>query len=758
MEVVVEHIFSSFMIFLLVSACLFGVSSYIGASNLNFESTGSLKGVFEYLSSALFSDDVSNPIISSKIDLFCSKFFPNAYLSYDLLKGLLGLNEYGFTLSLHYPITVNLVLNGRKLWCSIVNSITSLPIEGRVFLYAFVNGSLYNRIALYVSGSGCQYQFKTRPEVVIAIAFSNGLWGFNWTGLLSRLLVLPFDGHLYLSGASISQAKFLLSDCFLKGGKIVELTTGESLEFFSRTLDEEVTIKNGERRVLLYVSGKGRIIASLGIADGNYNIEKIVSQRELHINSPSVEKIAFTLNLESSISLSKDDRLFLRMFCTGGSVKLYFGSKLYPSRVNLSLISALNSRGLFFKAPASIFNLYLITCNGEFSGLDVEKVDSNLFRVNYIATPSLLLAFSPEHHRYYISPYPNIVKNYGGISSSRNVAFSKIISILGYPYILRVYVWRYLLRGRVGELSFSMNVNPSQLSILQGSLGKVKVDVFGSKRDESLIVSLNAVYSQKIFRNVTFTRMSGLVPFTSNLLIQSYENASPGVYSIIIEGIGNDGSIINCEVKVSILPTPESDFTINVNPTIVSVCQWSNTSSTVFVGSIQNYRYNVSLTVNDIPSGVQISFDPSSGIPPFQSTCLIMVEDVSAGVYEIEIIGVGGDDRNHSSILILNVTSPPPDFKVYVNPDKVTVRRGRLVRFLVKVVSINDFNELVTLKLTNLPPFSFYRFNPSEDIPSFNSTLRIFISHLTPRGTYYLVITATSNSMMRMAIICLEVV
>ena len=60
---------------------------------------------------------------------------------------------------------------------------------------------------------------------------------------------------------------------------------------------------------------------------------------------------------------------------------------------------------------------------------------------------------------------------------------------------------------------------------------------------------------------------------------------------------------------------------------------------------------------NGVPSGVTVSFDPSSDTPEFRSTMTIGVdESVTPGTYQITIKGTGADGKERTASYSLTVT------------------------------------------------------------------------------------------------------
>ncbi|TES83951.1 MAG: PGF-pre-PGF domain-containing protein, partial [Hadesarchaea archaeon] len=104
------------------------------------------------------------------------------------------------------------------------------------------------------------------------------------------------------------------------------------------------------------------------------------------------------------------------------------------------------------------------------------------------------------------------------------------------------------------------------------------------------------------------------------------------------------------------------DFSISVGPTSRSVQAGSGTTATVSltpVPTVENFA--VSLTASGQPSGVSVSFSPSSGVLPSSPTMAINVgSNVSGGTYTIIVKGTCVADRERTSIFTLKVSAILP--------------------------------------------------------------------------------------------------
>jgi uncharacterized membrane protein len=100
----------------------------------------------------------------------------------------------------------------------------------------------------------------------------------------------------------------------------------------------------------------------------------------------------------------------------------------------------------------------------------------------------------------------------------------------------------------------------------------------------------------------------------------------------------------------------------------------------------------------------------------------------------------------------------PFDFTVSVSPTSGTVRQGEMITATVTVTRVSGPTQTVTLSASGLPPDATALFQPSADLPTFDSTLFIFTATTTPTGTYPITITASDGGLTRTTTYTLTVI
>jgi hypothetical protein len=103
--------------------------------------------------------------------------------------------------------------------------------------------------------------------------------------------------------------------------------------------------------------------------------------------------------------------------------------------------------------------------------------------------------------------------------------------------------------------------------------------------------------------------------------------------------------------------TGQSDFSVSVNPTNVTVAVGSNATATVSTAVTSGSSESISLSATGLPSGVTASFSPSTVNSGSSSTLTFTASSsTAAGNYSVTITGTGSTG-SHTATLTLSVTT-----------------------------------------------------------------------------------------------------
>ncbi len=208
--------------------------------------------------------------------------------------------------------------------------------------------------------------------------------------------------------------------------------------------------------------------------------------------------------------------------------------------------------------------------------------------------------------------------------------------------------------------------------------------------------------------------------------------------------------------RPKLLVTYISGFNLSVQPSTpnLTVEQGSEASIEVSVIS-QPIPVEVVLEV-EAPSGVNVSFNPESGLTPFNSTARITVGHVQPGNYTITLRAVSEYGESSTQVQLAVVKSgPPPDFSIRIIPNNISIAPGDLLKVNATVVSIGGFSENVEIEVMGVK--WNYTASPNSGVPPFNSTITLLVPGDTSPGEYRVRVKAISDGVVKIAILIVHV-
>ena len=187
--------------------------------------------------------------------------------------------------------------------------------------------------------------------------------------------------------------------------------------------------------------------------------------------------------------------------------------------------------------------------------------------------------------------------------------------------------------------SFEVSVSPSSASVVQGEEVEFMVEVKPSG-GFSKIVNLS-IMNTPSRTTATFSKSSGIPPFSSTLTIRAEEDAPVGDYSLTLKAEG-DGISKTRSFKLSIKEAVKPfDFSLEVTPSSVTIKPGGSTTMVVLVNLRSGKAEPVSLTAAGLPSDFKYSFDPPT-VTPTGSSTLHLTAGNTPGSYTLVVQASGG--------------------------------------------------------------------------------------------------------------------
>src|SRR6266566_5180489 len=204
---------------------------------------------------------------------------------------------------------------------------------------------------------------------------------------------------------------------------------------------------------------------------------------------------------------------------------------------------------------------------------------------------------------------------------------------------------------------FSISANPESVSIQQGSTGTSTISttlVSGVAETINLAAS-----GQPAGTTATLNPNSVSTGGSATLTLGVGASTATGTYTITVTGTGASATH-GTSVSLTVTAPPPNDFSINANPTSVSVQQGSSGSSTISTAVTSGSTQTIALDAGTLPSGVAAAFNPTSVTAGGTSTLTLTVgSGTASGTYTITVTGTGAA-ATHSTPVSLTVTAPPP--------------------------------------------------------------------------------------------------
>lgn len=188
------------------------------------------------------------------------------------------------------------------------------------------------------------------------------------------------------------------------------------------------------------------------------------------------------------------------------------------------------------------------------------------------------------------------------------------------------------------------------------------------------------------------------------------------------------------------------NFSLSASPSLVSIAQGSSGSSTITSTVSGGFNSAIGLTASGQPSGVTVSFSPSSITGAGTSTMHITVASTTAtGTYPITVTGTSGSTV-HTTTVTLTVTGTATGFSISASPSSITVTRGTSGTVTVKTTVTGGFNSAIALSASGQGSRVTVSFNPTSITGAGTSTMTIRVSSRATRGTRTITVKGTSGT------------
>jgi subtilase family serine protease len=284
----------------------------------------------------------------------------------------------------------------------------------------------------------------------------------------------------------------------------------------------------------------------------------------------------------------------------------------------------------------------------------------------YIALVNQQLASNGDPTIGFINPTiyaQNITSSYAtdfhDITSGTSGSFSAVTGydlVTGWGSPNGVGLINALAGGTSTSPAFAISASPASVSVLQGSSGASTITTTVSGGFSSAIALTATGQPTGVTATLSPTSIAAPGSGSSTLTLTVASTTAAGTYTITVTGTGG-GISHTATVGLTVTAPTAGAFTISVSPTSGSLRQGQSGTATVTTAVSGGFDSAIALSATGEPTGVTISFSPSSIAAPGsgRSAMLLTVSRTApTGTYPITITGTGGG-VTHTTTLTFEV-------------------------------------------------------------------------------------------------------
>ncbi len=211
-----------------------------------------------------------------------------------------------------------------------------------------------------------------------------------------------------------------------------------------------------------------------------------------------------------------------------------------------------------------------------------------------------------------------------------------------------------------------------------------------------------------------------------------------GVYPLVVHGTGTGvtEALANYGLTVTAAPTPA--YTLTLSATTLTILQGAATPTTTVTLARTNFTGNVTLSVDNLPTGVTAAFAP---VNPQTGTSSVLTLTVAGnapvGTFtNLVVRGVSSLTPDRTAPLTLTITAPAPGFILSLTQPALTIPQGASAPTTTVNIARTNFTGDVALSVLNLPTGVTAAFAPANPQTGNSSVLTLTVAPGAPTGTF----------------------
>jgi hypothetical protein len=198
-----------------------------------------------------------------------------------------------------------------------------------------------------------------------------------------------------------------------------------------------------------------------------------------------------------------------------------------------------------------------------------------------------------------------------------------------------------------------------------------------------------------------------------------------------------------------------SGFTMAVDPASQSINPGGSTTFLVSLHSLAGFESPVQVSVTGSPQVIEtVTYLPSTQVIP-SGTAVVKIKTISnapLGNYTLNVTATGGLIQYNQPVnLTITEEVPSGDLNLLAHFSEQTVIRGATTTTEIDVLSLNGFNDPVTMSVLNVPDDAVSSFSPNPVLPLDDGLTRMSVKTWTTTtpGQYLLSVRGEANTIIR---------
>jgi len=291
--------------------------------------------------------------------------------------------------------------------------------------------------------------------------------------------------------------------------------------------------------------------------------------------------------------------------------------------------------------------------------------------------------------------------------------------------------------------SYSLSASPSSVSVVQGSTGTSTITVAVAGGFDSAVALTASGLPSGVTAAFSPTSVTGAG--SSTLTFTASSTATTGTSTVTVTGTSGS-TTETTTISLTVTAAAQPGFSLSASPASVTVAAGSNGTSTITSTVTGGFDSAVALTSSGAPTGVTVSFSPTSITGAGTSTMTMAVASTTAaGTYTITVTGTSGS-TTHTTTVSLTVTTVAAGFSISATPASQTVDRGASGTYTVTVTGTGGFDGAVALSATGEGSNQTVTFSPTSVTGSGTSTMTVKVGTRAAISTKTITITGKSGT------------